>query len=100
MSADAPGKVRAHSDGVEATDLRTYRNRHAQYRTDPDLQALHAAAPCLVTWDDHEVQNDYADDWSQNFDDPSAFWRAARRRITPSGSTCRCRSRRCRAGRT
>jgi alkaline phosphatase D len=68
-----PDKVRAHSDGVEATDLRTYRNRHAQYKTDPDLRALHAAAPCLAIWDDHEVQNDYADDRSSTFDDPIAF---------------------------
>jgi len=71
--SQSPRKVRAHSDGIEATDLRTYRNRHAQYKTDPDLQALHAAAPCLATWDDHEVQNDYADRWSQTFDDPAAF---------------------------
>ena len=71
--AGRPARCATHSDGVEATDLRTYRNRHAQYKTDPDLQALHAAAPWLVTWDDHEVQNDYADDWSQNFDDPAAF---------------------------
>ena len=28
-------------------------------------QALHAAAPCLMTWDDHEVENDYANEWSQ-----------------------------------
>jgi alkaline phosphatase D len=66
-------RVRDHSDGVEATDLRTYRNRHAQYKTDPDLQLLHAAAPCLATWDDHEVQNDYADRWAQDFADPTAF---------------------------
>jgi len=65
--------VRDHSDGVEATDLRTYRNRHAQYKTDPDLQLLHAAALCLATWDDHEVQNDYADRWSQDYADPTAF---------------------------
>jgi alkaline phosphatase D len=71
--SQSPTKVRAHSDGVEATDLRTYRNRYAQYRTDPDLQKLHAGAPCLMTWSDHEVQNDYADRWSQNFDDPQAF---------------------------
>lgn len=71
--SNSPQKVRAHSDGVDATDLRTYRNRYAQYRTDPDLQALHAAVPCLATWDDHEVQNDYADRWSQNFDDPQVF---------------------------
>jgi alkaline phosphatase D len=68
-----PRRVRDHSDGVEAADLRTYRNRHAQYKTDPDLQLLHATAPCLATWDDHEVQNDYADRWSQRFDDPAAF---------------------------
>lgn len=56
--------VRKH-DGPIATDLVGYRNRYALYRTDPDLQALHASAPCLVTWDDHEVENDYADIWSQ-----------------------------------
>ena len=66
-------KLREHSDGVEATDLRTYRNRHAQYKTDPDLRALHQSVPCLATWDDHEVNNDYADDRSQNFADPFAF---------------------------
>jgi alkaline phosphatase D len=65
--------LRAHSDGVEATDLRTYRNRYAQYKSDPDLQAVHAAAPALVTWDDHEVENDYADRWSQNLADPVRF---------------------------
>ena len=69
----SPKKLRDHSDGVPATDLRTYRNRHAQYKTDPDLQALHAAAPCLAVWDDHEVDNDYADDRSQFFAEPAAF---------------------------
>jgi alkaline phosphatase D len=68
-----PSKVRTHSDGVEARDLRTYRNRHAQYKTDADLQLLHATAPCLMTWDDHEVQNDYADYWARDFADPAAF---------------------------
>ncbi|RMS14766.1 Phosphodiesterase/alkaline phosphatase D [Pseudomonas coronafaciens pv. coronafaciens] len=47
-------------------DLSGYRNRYAQYKTDPDLQALHACAPSVVTWDDHEVQNDYAAQWSQD----------------------------------
>ena len=64
--------VRRHSDGIEAATLPTYRNRYAQYRLDPDLQRLHAEVPALVTWDDHEVQNDYADKWSQYFDDPDA----------------------------
>lgn len=69
--------VRLHSDGVEATSLPTYRNRYAQYRQDPDLQRLHATAPMLVTWDDHEVDNDYAGEWSATFADPVKF--AARR---------------------
>jgi alkaline phosphatase D len=37
-----------------------YRARYAQYKSDPDLQAAHLAAPWIVTWDDHEVANDYA----------------------------------------
>src|SRR5262249_6340867 len=65
--------VRRHSDGVEAATLPTYRNRYAQYRLDADLQELHAQVPAIVTWDDHEVQNDYADKWSETFDDPAQF---------------------------
>jgi alkaline phosphatase D len=65
--------VRKHSDGIEAATLPTYRNRYAQYRLDPDLQRLHAQVPAFVTWDDHEVANDYADKWSERFDDPQLF---------------------------
>ncbi len=65
--------VRRHSDGIESATLPTYRNRYAQYRLDPDLQRLHAEVPAIVTWHDHEVQNDYADRWSQYFDDPAQF---------------------------
>ncbi len=65
--------VRKHSDGVEAATLPTYRNRYAQYHTDPDLQRLRSEVTSLITWDDHEVQNDYADSWSQTFDDPERF---------------------------
>lgn len=64
--APESGKViRSHGSG-NATSLSDYRNRYALYKTDPDLQALHAAAPSVVTWDDHEVQNDYANRWSQD----------------------------------
>ena len=59
------GNVRDHV-GVEITDLPSYRRRHAQYRTDEDLRAAHAAFPFVVTWDDHEVDNDYADDVPEN----------------------------------
>jgi alkaline phosphatase D len=62
--ARADRVVRKH-DGPAAVDLAGYRNRYALYRTDPDLQALHGAASCLMTWDDHEVENDYADEWSE-----------------------------------
>lgn len=40
--------------------LDDYRRRYALYKGEADLQAMHAACPWLVTWDDHEVQNDYA----------------------------------------
>ncbi|MEV0941302.1 alkaline phosphatase D family protein [Micromonospora wenchangensis] len=42
----------------ETLTLADYRVRHALYKTDPGLQALHAALPWVITWDDHEVAND------------------------------------------
>jgi len=51
--------VRKVSGGTALT-LDDYRARYAHYKTDPDLQGMHAACPWLLTWDDHEVQNDYA----------------------------------------
>jgi alkaline phosphatase D len=43
----------------ESFTLAEYRARYAQYKSDPNLQAAHLAAPWIVTWDDHEVANDY-----------------------------------------
>jgi alkaline phosphatase D len=48
--------------GPVPVTLDDYRARYARYKTDPDLQAAHAAAPWLMIWDDHEVENDYEDD--------------------------------------
>jgi alkaline phosphatase D len=56
----APPNAVRDPGGLWLTSLDEYRRRHATYKTDPDLQAMHAACPWLVTWDDHEVQNDYA----------------------------------------
>ncbi len=42
------------------TTLAQYRRRYAEHKSDPMLQRAHAAAPWIVTWDDHEVANDYA----------------------------------------
>ena len=68
--------VRKHNT-PEAVTLDDYRARHALYKSDPDLQAAHAACPWLVTWDDHEVSNDYAADGSERLD--TREWFLARR---------------------
>jgi alkaline phosphatase D len=54
------GRPRLHAGTVEISTLADYRRRYAQYKTDPDLQAAHAAAPWIVVPDDHEVENNYA----------------------------------------
>jgi alkaline phosphatase D len=66
-------KVRTPSGGWVLT-LDDYRRRYALYKGDADLQAMHAACPWLMTWDDHEVQNDYAGGQAGNsgFFDPSS----------------------------
>ncbi len=84
--------VRGYVLTGESDTLAEYRHRYAQYRTDPDLRAAHAAAPWLVVFDDHELENN----WNST-NQPAArrqaafqaFWenmplRAAQR---PSGST-------------
>ena len=53
------GLARTHTLRLAAT-LADYRDRYALHKSDPALQAAHAACPWGLTWDDHEVQNDYA----------------------------------------
>lgn len=62
--AGIDGRVRKH-DGGELYTLENYRNRYAQYKADKNLQEAHAAFPWIVTWDDHEVDNNYANDISE-----------------------------------
>lgn len=58
--ADSKGEaVRPHGQ-AEVFSLDDYRKRYAIYKSDPALQAMHAAVPWVVTWDDHEVNNNYA----------------------------------------
>ena len=89
-------------DQGEIITLTDYRRRYAQYRSDPDLQALHAAAPFAVVWDDHEVDNNWAGDIPEDAQTREQFLarRAAafkayheimplRRRATPSGPAAR-----------
>ena len=55
--------VRKHGTGAPSL-LFEYRDRYALYKSDPDLQLAHAGFPWLVTWDDHEVVDNYGGDAS------------------------------------
>jgi alkaline phosphatase D len=57
----------------ETTTLEQYRLRYALYKTDPDLQLCHALFPFVVTWDDHEVDNDYTNALSEKNDPIEEF---------------------------
>lgn len=79
-AVDAAGGQRKYTDRVlpavfnrETVTLEDYRLRYALYKSDPDLRAAHAAHPFAVTWDDHETENNYADDISENDDPPEEF---------------------------
>ena len=95
--ATRPGAVRP-LEGGEALTLEQYRARYATHKSDPLLQAAHAAAPWLLVWDDHEVSNDYANLRGQDLRRTSR--RAAPPPTAPTGSTCRFRSRRGRSAPT
>jgi alkaline phosphatase D len=59
------GRVRQHNSD-EIYTLVDYRNRYALYKSDPDLMAAHRSAPFIVSFDDHEVENNYAGDTDEN----------------------------------
>ena len=67
-------ELRRHGAPIPLT-LEAYRERHALYKRDLDLQAAHAAHPWILTWDDHEVVNDYANDRDPEYTEPEAFLR-------------------------
>nr|WP_255430302.1 alkaline phosphatase D family protein [Streptomonospora sp. PA3] len=76
IEGDLRGKVPDHLL-VETTRLEHYRVRYALYKSDPHLQNAHGSFPWLVTPDDHEVDNNWADEISQD-DDPRAEFRSRR----------------------
>lgn len=67
------GMTNAHGRKVdpkgEVIALEDYRRRYALYRSDPDLQAVHAAHPFICVWDDHEIANDTWKTGAQNHND-------------------------------
>ncbi|HKH41814.1 MAG TPA: alkaline phosphatase D family protein [Solirubrobacterales bacterium] len=63
--------------------LREYWSKYRLYKSDKDLQAMHAAHPFLSTWDDHEVENNYADGQpSSSQNDPARTQPGAPRRVS------------------
>ncbi|MFI0778967.1 alkaline phosphatase D family protein [Streptomyces sp. NPDC021212] len=79
-AVSAVGGARNYTDrtlpahfNTETMTLGDYRLRYALYKSDPDLQAAHAAFPWFVTWDDHETENNYAGDIDDNNDPPEEF---------------------------
>ncbi|MEV8021170.1 alkaline phosphatase D family protein [Streptomyces sp. NPDC086554] len=79
-AVNAVGGARNYTDRTlpalynrETQTLEDYRLRYALYKSDPDLRAAHAAHPFVVTWDDHETENNYADDLDENGNPPAEF---------------------------
>ncbi|MEM1415945.1 MAG: alkaline phosphatase D family protein [Myxococcota bacterium] len=68
------GDVRDYEPPTEIVSLADYRMRYAQYRRDPDLQAVHQQHPFLTVWDDHESTNDSYVDGAENHQDGEGDW--------------------------
>jgi PhoD-like phosphatase len=67
----------------ETVTLDQFRLRHALYKTDGDLQRAHARFPFVVTWDDHEVDNDYTGDIPEDGTPPEVFLRRRPQGLCP-----------------
>lgn len=68
------GNVREYEPANEIVSLADYRMRHAQYKRDADLQAVHRQHPFITIWDDHEVANDGYVDGAQNHSPEEGDW--------------------------
>ncbi|WUR13122.1 alkaline phosphatase D family protein [[Empedobacter] haloabium] len=67
-SADAAAMGRTSQPANEIITLSDYRRRYQQYRSDADLQAVHARLPFITVWDDHELTNDTWREGAENHD--------------------------------
>ena len=72
------GRALAPDNAEEIISLDDYRKRYAIYRTDKGLQALHAAAPFIAVWDDHEVSNDTYKNGAENHNESEGDFFARR----------------------
>jgi alkaline phosphatase D len=93
-------QVRYHETSKAPHTLQQYRDRYAHYKKDKNLQRCHERFPWIVTWDDHEVVNDYANDQGVHADPDFLLRRAAayqayyehmplRRSMRPNGANAR-----------
>jgi len=71
-AGEALGRV--HDPKHEIINLSDYRTRHAQYRSDNNLQAMTAAHPLICMWDDHESANDSWETGAQNHNEGEGDW--------------------------
>ena len=71
---DGSGLLRIPEPRREAVSLSDYRVRYATYRSDPDLQDVHARHPFIVVWDDHEFTNDAWKDGASNHNEGEGDW--------------------------
>jgi len=91
-------RARRHN-GNEIVTLKDYRDRYALYRSDAHLREAHRLFPWIVTWDDHEVDNNYAGDTPEDKQTRADFlerranayqayyeWMPLRRDALPRGS--------------
>lgn len=70
---EAGNRVERDHVGGEIYSLDDYRRRYAQYKSDPDLQAAHASVAFISSFDDHEVDNDFAAAHDQDGTPPEVF---------------------------
>ena len=80
-SQNAATMNRVSQPANEIITLADYRRRYQQYRTDPDLQAVHARLPFIAVWDDHELSNDTWRDGAENHDPATEGLWAGRRQM-------------------
>lgn len=73
-SASAKSLNREVTPANELLSISDYRQRYAQYRTDPELQQLHATMPMIAVWDDHEIANDAYIDGAENHQTNEGNW--------------------------
>ena len=73
------GRQLPDDNAGELYSLDDYRKRYALYRSDADLQALHARAPMIAVWDDHEIANDTWREGAQNHSEDEGDFATRRR---------------------